>query len=105
MSENCIEVRNVSKSFSGRKVVDDLNLEVKRGETFGLLGHNGAGKSTTIEMILGIKKPDRGSTESTYLRGLECSYSLLPIRTDSGWMKSVRNMLPFISIRQIICNF
>ena len=62
MSENCIEVRNVSKSFSGRKVVDDLKLEVKRGETFGLLGHNGAGKSTTIEMILGIKKPDKGST-------------------------------------------
>lgn len=62
MSENCIEVRNVSKSFAGRKVVDGLTLGVKKGETFGLLGHNGAGKSTTIEMILGMKKPDEGST-------------------------------------------
>lgn len=60
MSETCIEVRKVSKSFRGRKVVDELSLEVKRGETFGLLGHNGAGKSTTIEMILGLKKPDTG---------------------------------------------
>ena len=62
MKENCIEVQNVSKPFAGRKVVDGLILHVKKGETFGLLGHNGAGKSTTIEMILGIKKPDEGST-------------------------------------------
>lgn len=38
MSENCIEVQNVSKSFVGRKVVDDLTLVVKKGETYGLLG-------------------------------------------------------------------
>lgn len=62
MSESIIEVQNVSKSFSGRKVVDDLTLVVEKGETYGLLGHNGAGKSTTIEMILGIQKPDMGST-------------------------------------------
>ena len=60
MSENCIKVRNVTKSFSGRKVVDDLSFDVRKGEVFGLLGHNGAGKSTTIEMILGLKKPDGG---------------------------------------------
>lgn len=60
MQENCICVRNVAKSFNGRKVVNDLSFEVKKGEVFGLLGHNGAGKSTTIEMILGLKKPDAG---------------------------------------------
>lgn len=60
MNEDIIEVRNISKSFGGRKVVDDLSLSVNSGEVFGLLGHNGAGKSTTIEMILGIKKPDDG---------------------------------------------
>ena len=60
MSKSCMEVRNVSKSFHGRKVVDGLSLEVKEGEVFGLLGHNGAGKSTTIEMILGLKQPDCG---------------------------------------------
>ena len=60
MEKNFIVVRNVTKSYGGRKVVDDLSLEVKKGEVFGLLGHNGAGKSTTIEMILGLKKPDVG---------------------------------------------
>ena len=54
MSESIISVRNISKSFGGRKVVDDLSLSVAQGEVFRLLGHNGAGKSTTIEMILGI---------------------------------------------------
>ena len=61
MSENIIDVSNISKSFGGRKVVDGLSLSVAQGEVFGLLGHNGAGKSTTIEMILGTKKPDGGS--------------------------------------------
>ena len=61
MSETCIEVRDVKKAFNGRRVVDGLSFSLKRGEVFGLLGHNGAGKSTTIEMILGIKKADAGS--------------------------------------------
>lgn len=56
----CIEVRNLTKSFNGRTVVKDLSFEVKRQEVFGLLGHNGAGKSTTIETILGLKKADSG---------------------------------------------
>ena len=61
MSESIVNVCGISKSFGGRKVVDNLSLSVASGEVFGLLGHNGAGKSTTIEMILGIKKPDEGS--------------------------------------------
>lgn len=56
----CIEVRNLSKSYKGRKVVDDLSFSVKKQEVFGLLGHNGAGKSTTIETLLGLKKADGG---------------------------------------------
>lgn len=61
MSTECIKVRQLTKSFNGRKVVDELSFVVKKGQVFGLLGHNGAGKSTTIEMILGLKKPDSGN--------------------------------------------
>lgn len=62
MSKKCICVEKVSKSFGERKVVDNLSFSVKKGEVYGLLGHNGAGKSTTIEMILGLKQPDEGKT-------------------------------------------
>lgn len=56
----CIEVNNLTKKFKGRTVVDQLSFHVQEKETFGLLGHNGAGKSTTIETMLGLKKPDGG---------------------------------------------
>ena len=61
MNEQCIQVNNLTKSFSGRKVINDLSFEVNKGEVFALIGHNGAGKSTTIDLILGLKCPDEGN--------------------------------------------
>ncbi len=61
MNEQCIQVKNLTKSFSGRKVINDLSFEVYKGEVFALLGHNGAGKSTTIDLILGLKSLDEGN--------------------------------------------
>lgn len=55
-----IELRNVQKKFGSRLAVDDLTLTVPRGEIFGLLGHNGAGKSTAIGMMLGQVWPTSG---------------------------------------------
>ena len=63
MNEPSVSVRNLTKSFSGRRVVDDLSFDVQKGEVFALLGHNGAGKSTTIDLILGLKTPDGGSAK------------------------------------------
>ncbi len=55
-----ISIRGVCKKFGGRVAVDHLNLDVPRGQIFGMLGHNGAGKSTTIGMLLGQVYPDEG---------------------------------------------
>ena len=56
-----IEIKNLSKSYKkGKKVIDNLNLEIKDGEIFGFLGPNGAGKTTTIKMITGILGIDEG---------------------------------------------
>ena len=56
-----IEIKNVSKKYKkDKKVIDNLNLEIKDGEIFGFLGPNGAGKTTTIKMITGILNIDEG---------------------------------------------
>ena len=56
-----ISVKRLSKSYGGLSAVRDLNLSVMQGTIFGLLGANGAGKSSTIECMLGTKKPDTGT--------------------------------------------
>ncbi len=58
--KNVIEINNLSKSFGEIKAVDNLSFRVKRGELFAFLGVNGAGKSTTINMICGTLTPDSG---------------------------------------------
>src|SRR5580704_2260773 len=55
-----IQLANVQKKFGQRLAVDDLSFSVARGEIFGLLGHNGAGKSTAIGMMLGQVWPTGG---------------------------------------------
>lgn len=56
-----IEIKNISKEYQkNKKVINDVNLEIKDGEIFGFLGPNGAGKTTTIKMITGILEIDEG---------------------------------------------
>lgn len=57
---NIISVENLKKSYKAKIAVDNLWFSVKKGEFFGLLGHNGAGKSTTIDCILGLKNFESG---------------------------------------------
>lgn len=57
--ENIIELRNVNKSFKGFQI-QNLSMEIKQGFVTGFIGANGAGKSTTIKMIMNLLKPDRG---------------------------------------------
>jgi ABC-2 type transport system ATP-binding protein len=58
-----IRLKNICKKFGQRLVVDDLTLEVPAGEIYGLLGHNGAGKSTSIGMMLGQVWPTSGEIQ------------------------------------------
>ncbi|MDQ2088038.1 ABC transporter ATP-binding protein [Herbivorax sp. ANBcel31] len=59
--ETSIKVEKLSKSYGFNKAVDNVDIYIGSGEIFGLLGANGAGKSTTIECILGTKKHDTGT--------------------------------------------
>ena len=62
MSESdVVTVRGLRKSYGGRVVVDDIDLDVSAGEILGLIGSNGAGKTTTVECIQGLRRPDAGT--------------------------------------------
>ena len=60
MNEPIISVRELSKSFGGFKAVDRISFEVARGEIFGFLGANGAGKTTAMRMLCGLSRPTSG---------------------------------------------
>lgn len=57
---NLIEAKGISKQFHGREVVRKIDMEIRQGEILALIGTNGAGKSTTLSMLLGILTPDYG---------------------------------------------
>lgn len=59
--ETTIKVQNLCKSYGNIPAIKDINISVNQGEVFGLLGANGAGKSTTIECILGTKIAEKGT--------------------------------------------
>jgi ABC-2 type transport system ATP-binding protein len=60
MTDFAISVRGLTKSFNGRKVVDDFAMDVPKGAIFGFLGPNGSGKTTTIRMMCGLLTPEAG---------------------------------------------
>jgi len=62
-----IEVDHLSKRFGAKVAVDDVSFAVAEGEIFGLLGRNGAGKSTTVDCVAGLRAPDRGRIRVTGL--------------------------------------
>lgn len=92
--ETTIEVKGLCKSYAQVKAIENINISICRGEVFGLLGANGAGKSTTIECILGTKIQDSGTVsilelnpqkdrKKNFLRGLVFNFRKPIIRTKS----------------------
>ena len=60
MGQPLIDLRNITKSFDGTMVLDDLNLSVKENAFVTLLGPSGCGKTTTLRIIGGFESPDKG---------------------------------------------
>ncbi len=54
MSDNLLSLKNVSKEYSGNRVLKDINIELKKGEILALIGENGAGKSTLMNILFGM---------------------------------------------------
>ncbi len=76
-----LEAQGLSKSYRGRKVVDDVGLQIAAGEVVGLLGPNGAGKTTTFYMIVGLVRPDGGRVA---LNGEDITHHPMYLRARKG---------------------
>ena len=87
-----LSVRNLSRSFGNRLVVDDVSFDVGRGRLTGFVGGNGAGKTTTMRMILGVLSPDSGDV---LLDGAPVGESALH---GFGYMPEERGLYPKMEI-------
>ena len=108
MSNTVLELKNVSKTFGKRKVIDNLSLEVKEGEIFGFLGPNGSGKTTTIKMILklidndeGTIKVNRYDTEKQFEKAMECIGAIVENPDMYKYMSGIDNLKLHARIRNV----
>lgn len=76
-----LEVRDLNKSYRGRKVVNSVSFSIAPGEVAGLLGPNGAGKTTTFHMVIGLTSPESGSV---HLNGEEITSLPMYLRARRG---------------------
>jgi ABC-2 type transport system ATP-binding protein len=95
--EAIIDIKGLTKSFSGKTVVDNVDLTVRRGEIVGFLGPNGSGKTTTIRMICGLLRADAGS--GTCL-GYDIRTESEKIKLEVGYMTQRFSFYEDLTIRE-----
>jgi len=89
-----IRLSEVSKSFKGKLALNNLNLEVQQGEIFGLLGANGAGKSTTLNILLGFLDPEAGKVT---INQIDVNGNVQVTRKLIGYIPENVNLYPYLS--------
>lgn len=89
-----LEFENLTKAFGEKVAVDDLTLRVEAGSLLGLLGRNGAGKSTTLKMVTGLLKPTSGSIR---VLGLDLATDDLAIKQQIGVMPEDMALLEYLT--------
>ena len=92
-----IDVRDLTKSFGGRVVVDHFDLAVPRGAIYGFLGPNGSGKTTTIRMVCGLLKPESGEGR---VLGFDVLEESPKIKERVGYMTQRFSLYEDLSIRE-----
>lgn len=99
MARRVIEIKNLSKIYGKLKAVDDISFHVERGEIFGLLGENGAGKSTTLEMIEGLRKPTSGDIK---ILGKDIQHNVNFVKTKIGVQLQSTAYYQFLTLKEIL---
>lgn len=94
-----LELVSVDRRLGGREVLGGISFSVKRGDVLGLLGINGAGKSTTLSIIAGILKPDSGSVR---LEDCAVEEDLQTIRERIGWVPENVPLWPELTVSEAL---
>ncbi|HEY0076746.1 MAG TPA: ABC transporter ATP-binding protein [Abditibacteriaceae bacterium] len=97
MNKTVIETRDLTRYFGKKRIVAPLNLSVPRGSIFGFLGRNGAGKSTTIRMLLGLLEPTRGTS---IVLGEDSRHLSAQTRGRIGYLAEGHHVYGWMSIRE-----
>lgn len=94
-----LSVRNLHKSYGAQTVLKDVSFEVRRGEIFGLLGQNGAGKTTILETIQGLRDPDEGEI---MVAGVNLKRDLRKVRGKLGVSLQTADFWGQLKVREVI---
>lgn len=97
--ENIIQVNELTKKFGDFVAVKGISFEVKKGEIFGFLGANGAGKTTAIKMLIGISKPTSGMA---IVAGLNVAQSANEVKKNIGYMSQKFSLYDDLTIKENI---
>ena len=89
-----ISVKNITKTFKDFNALNNLSIEVSQGEIYGLLGSNGAGKSTTINILLGFLDPNSGEA---FINGINATSEKLKARKNIGYIPENVNLYPYLT--------
>jgi len=100
--DKAIEVRNLTRRFGAFVAVNNLSFDVRRGEIFGFLGSNGAGKSTTIRMLCGLLQPTSGSAS---VGGIDVSVDPEGVKRRIGYMSQRFSLYELLTVDQNIAFF
>ncbi len=99
MSDNAIEVSHLTRRFGAFVAVDDISFDVRRGEIFGFLGSNGAGKSTTIRMLCGLLEPSSGTAS---VGGIDVGRDPEGVKRRIGYMSQRFSLYELLTVDQNI---
>lgn len=101
-TDNIIMVRDLTKRFGNLAAVDKLNLQITAGESFALLGPDGAGKTTTMRLLCGALDPDSGSIQ---IKGFDIARQVDQAREHIGYMPQRFSLYENLSVLQNIVFF
>ncbi|MNQ42028.1 putative ABC transporter ATP-binding protein YbhF [compost metagenome] len=100
--EKIISVQNLTKTFGSFTAVNSISFEVQKGEIFGFLGANGAGKTTAMKMLIGISKPTSGEAK---VAGFDVKTQSEMVKKSIGYMSQKFSMYDDLTIKENISFF